>query len=203
MYGYIYLIINKVNGHTYVGKHESSKEWFEDKYPGSGKLLKPAYKKYGIENFEKFFIQYCYDKESLNAAEKFWIAEYKSRGKAEYNIAKGGDGGNLVGGPTKGSWKKGHTPWNKGKKGCQVAWNKGIACYDETKNKISKSLKNKPLSNERKEQMSISRKGKHWYNNGIKEAFCFECPDGYKKGRLEMKWQNRDETGKFIKKGDK
>ena len=57
---------------------------------GSGKLLKLAKKKHGIENFEKFLIQYCYSKEETDKAEKFWIAEYRSRGKAEYNIADGG-----------------------------------------------------------------------------------------------------------------
>lgn len=60
---YIYLIVNKVNGKTYVGQRESSKQWYEDKYMGSGKLLRLAKQKYGIENFEKFLIQYCYSKE--------------------------------------------------------------------------------------------------------------------------------------------
>ena len=39
---YIYLIVNKVNGKTYVGQHKSSKEWYNDGYMGSGKLLKKA-----------------------------------------------------------------------------------------------------------------------------------------------------------------
>lgn len=39
MYGYIYLIINKVNGKTYIGQHKSNKYWYEDKYMGSGKNL--------------------------------------------------------------------------------------------------------------------------------------------------------------------
>lgn len=37
---YIYLIVNKVNGKTYVGQRESSKQWYEDKYMGSGKERK-------------------------------------------------------------------------------------------------------------------------------------------------------------------
>ena len=132
---YIYLIVNKVNGKTYVGQRKSSKEWYEDKYMGSGRLLGLAKKKYGIQNFEKFLIQYCYSKEETNKAERFWIAEYRRRGKAEYNLSNGGDGGN--GEANKGKkhseeWskkiseaKKGKTPWNKGKKGSQQAWNKG------------------------------------------------------------------------------
>lgn len=37
--------------------------------------------------------------------------------------------------------KVGSIPWNKGKKGLQVAWNKGIPCSEETKHKISETLK--------------------------------------------------------------
>ena len=59
MYGYIYLIVNNVNGKTYVGKRKLyNKKWNEDGYMGSGKHLKSAQKKYGIENFEKFLITY-------------------------------------------------------------------------------------------------------------------------------------------------
>ena len=83
---YIYLIVNKINGNTYVGQHKSS-NW-QDKYMGSGKLLKRAKKKYGIENFEKFLIQYCNSKEEADKAEIFWVAEYRKRGKAEYNDGK-------------------------------------------------------------------------------------------------------------------
>lgn len=90
---YIYLIVNKINGKTYVGQRKSSKEWYEDKYMGSGKILKQAQVKEGIENFEKFLIQYCWTKEQTNKAERFWIAEYRKRGKAEYNIADGGQWG--------------------------------------------------------------------------------------------------------------
>lgn len=118
--------------------------WHEDKYMGSGKHLRLAKQKYGIENFEKFLIQHCYSKEETDKAERFWIAEYRRRGKAEYNIADGGQGGST--GPMTeehrrkiGEANKCKTPWNKGKhftekhkknlseahKG-QTAWNKGL-----------------------------------------------------------------------------
>lgn len=145
---YIYLIINKVNGKTYVGQRKSLKEWYEDKYMGSGKLLKKAKIKYGIENFEKFLIQHCYSKEEVNKAERFWIAEYRSRGKAEYNIADGGDGGNGEA-------------------------NKGKHRSEETKQKLSESHKGNRLSESTKQKMSEVRKGKkhseEWAKN-ISEA---------------------------------
>lgn len=145
---YIYLIVNKVNGKTYIGQRKSSKEWYEDKYMGSGTLLKKAKQKYGIENFEKFLIQHCYSKEEVNKAEIFWIAEYRSRGKAEYNLANGGDGGNGEA-------------------------NKGKHLSEETKQKLSESHKGNRLSEATKQRMSEVRKGKkhseEWAKN-ISEA---------------------------------
>ena len=77
MYGYIYLIVNKIDGKTYVGKRKLyKKSWNEDGYMGSGKYLKPAQKKYGIENFEKFLITWTYSEEDACEKEKFWIAKY-------------------------------------------------------------------------------------------------------------------------------
>ena len=49
MYGYIYLTTNLINGRVYVGKHKSSK--YDSSYYGSGKAIKNALKKYGVENF--------------------------------------------------------------------------------------------------------------------------------------------------------
>ena len=134
MFGYVYFILNKVNGHSYVGRHKMhGKPWNKDGYMGSGKLLKPAQKKYGIENFEKFLIQYCATEEELNRQEEFWIAEYRSRGMAEYNISNGGEFGY-----TKGFEGKHHT--------------------EETKKKMSESGKGKH-NNKGKNN---PRYGKHW-----------------------------------------
>lgn len=87
----IYKITNKINGHHYIGQHK-----YEDesnpmgKYKGSGKILWLAYKKYGIENFETEIIyKRIRDKETVDAMEIWAIEKYKP----EYNIAKGGDGG--------------------------------------------------------------------------------------------------------------
>lgn len=182
---YIYLIVNKVNGKTYVGQRKSSKEWYEDKYMGSGKYLKSAKQKYGIENFEKFLIQYCYSKEETDKAERFWIAEYRSRGKAEYNIADGGDGGGFKGKHHSQESKrklseanKGNIPGNKGKhhseeakkkiseanKG-RKAWNKGKPMSEEQRKKLSeahKEKKHKPHSEETKQKISEAMKCKRW-----------------------------------------
>lgn len=33
----------------------------------------------------------------------------------------------------------------------------------------------------------INRTGRHWYNNGKENKFCYECPDGFVPGRLLIK----------------
>lgn len=85
----IYEIINKINGKSYIGQHSSDKI---DEYWGSGKLIKRAIKKYGVENFEKIILEKCYNKEELNEREKYWIKE-KDTINTGYNLTEGGTGG--------------------------------------------------------------------------------------------------------------
>ena len=160
MYGYIYLIVNNVNGKTYVGKHKSSKLYNQDKYMGSGTLLKPAQKKYGIENFEKFLITWTYSEEDACEKEKFWIAHYRSLGKAEYNISDGGEFGY-----TKGFLGKHHSEETKKK------------MSESGKGKHNHKGKNNPRygkkwTSEQKKVLSESHKkhpNKVW-NKGIKRT---------------------------------
>ena len=62
---------------------------------------------------------------------------------------------------------------------------------EETKLKISEANKGKHHSIESRRKMSEAQKGKniwakgrHWYNNGIKNIMSKECPDGFVPGRL-------------------
>ena len=48
---YNYITTNKVNGKQYVGAHTEKKD--NDRYLGTGQLIKKAIKKYGRDNFEK------------------------------------------------------------------------------------------------------------------------------------------------------
>jgi group I intron endonuclease len=131
-YGYIYITTNKINGKRYIGQHKS-KDW-DYNYIGSGKVLKHAIKKYGIENFTCFPLAWSWNKAEINQLEIDYISHYKP----EYNLAKGGNGGN--------------------------AGNKGHTHSEEARKKISESNKRRIISEETRKKISESRKGeKHHY----------------------------------------
>ena len=55
---------------------------------------------------------------------------------------------------------------------------------DETRMRISAAHKGKRLSKEHINKVAEANRGKHWYNNGKENKFCFECPPGFMPGRL-------------------
>lgn len=101
--------------------------------------------------------------------------------------------------------KKGKVPWNKGKTGVfhhsqetieKIRTSSAKAIWTEDRGrKISESKKGKPspLKGRKgrqhdplsKNKLSLARKGRTWYNNGIKNKISFEHPgEGWIKGRL-------------------
>lgn len=97
-YGFIYITTNKINGVKYIGqKSYQTNNW--KNYLGSGIHLKNAINKYGSENFERKIIEECFSKEELDKREIYWIDFYNAVNSENfYNIAKGGDGGNVIAG---------------------------------------------------------------------------------------------------------
>ena len=81
----IYKTTNLLNGKSYVGQQSTNDEM----YLGSGKILKLAIKKYGVENFKKEIIEECLTREELNKREIYWIKKLNP----VYNIHEGGYGG--------------------------------------------------------------------------------------------------------------
>jgi hypothetical protein len=122
-YGYIYLTVNKINNKKYIGQHKG--HW-DSKYFGSGKILKRATKKYGIEFFDCYPLCLAFTKDELNQLEIDFIEYYKP----EYNIAKGGQGGNV-----------------------------GKEAYKK-RSEILTGRKRKPFTKEHKQKISIANKGK-------------------------------------------
>ena len=55
---------------------------------------------------------------------------------------------------------------------------------EEARRKISDAHRGKRLSKEHINKVAEANRGKHWYNNGKENKFCFECPPGFIPGRL-------------------
>lgn len=95
MTGIIYKTTNLVNGNIYIGKVRQ--KWpHDEKYLGSGVLLKKAIAKYGEENFKREAIDEFKTKNEENEKEKFWISHYRKTKNVLYNIADGGQGGGFI-----------------------------------------------------------------------------------------------------------
>lgn len=91
MIHYVYEITNNINGKIYVGVH-STKD-VNDGYMGSGKHLKQAIIKYGIDNFTKRIIEFYPNADECYAAERDIVnAEFVMRSDT-YNLKIGGEGG--------------------------------------------------------------------------------------------------------------
>jgi group I intron endonuclease len=87
MFYTIYKITNQINGKYYIGKHQTKN--LDDGYMGSGKLLKQAIAKYGIENFKKEILHIFDNEADMNAKEKELVVVCEST----YNLNEGGRGG--------------------------------------------------------------------------------------------------------------
>lgn len=87
----IYKTTNLVNSKIYIGKHVTVD--LNDAYLGSGKLLKAAIIKYGIEHFKKEVL-FVFDNEAaMNAKEKELVTEEFILQENNYNLCIGGQGG--------------------------------------------------------------------------------------------------------------
>ena len=168
IYGYIYMTKNQINGKRYIGQHKSS-EW-DNYYFGSGKLLKRAIKKYGKENFTCQPLVWALSKEQLDEQEIYFIYYHKP----EYNITPGGEG--FGGGEKNPMWGK------VGDK--HPAF--GYKHTEEHKQKMSelKKGKKRPEISEKMKGKNHHSFGKHWFTNGEKNIMAFECPEGFKAGRI-------------------
>lgn len=89
MYHYFYKIINKLNNHYYYGIHSTDN--LNDGYMGSGRNLRRAINKYGIENFEKEIIKFFDTREECAKYEQLIVNENLVLAKDCYNISLGGE----------------------------------------------------------------------------------------------------------------
>jgi hypothetical protein len=67
---------------------------------------------------------------------------------------------------------------------------------EESRKKMSEAKRGKTLSEEHKKKLSEAHRGRkgsaspfygrHWFTNGVKDTLSFECPPGFKPGRLSF-----------------
>jgi len=89
-YNYFYRITNNLNNHFYYGVHSTND--LNDGYMGSGKRLKYAYEKYGIENFSKEILKFFENRNDAYKFESEVVTESLVKDNKCYNCTVGGVG---------------------------------------------------------------------------------------------------------------
>jgi group I intron endonuclease len=91
MFYYLYQITNLVNNKIYIGVHKT--ENLNDDYMGSGKVIKDAIKKYGIDNFKKDILEHFDNSDAMYEREKEIVTDEFLLREDVYNLRRGGFGG--------------------------------------------------------------------------------------------------------------
>jgi group I intron endonuclease len=150
---YVYVITNKINGKKYIGMSINKKPSFIVSYYGSGKLIKQAIKRYGIENFDKEIIKtFDTEKETRDYERMLIEKEDAINSNLYYNLCCGGYGGGV----------KGHMVSEDTKRLISEKL-KGHVHTDETKIKISNAKKGRKRSESEIEKFKNSIR-KYWDN---------------------------------------
>lgn len=196
MFYTIYKTTNQINGKFYVGAHKT--EDLNDDYLGSGKLLKRAIEKWGIDNFSKEILFVFETAEEMFAKEAELVTDDFLSENNTYNLKVGGFGGfdyinqsDIVCSRNRTIAKKrtykeplfvsnnAKKPWAS-KNLNRKNWS-GLKHTEESKRKISDKLKLASVGEKN------SQYGTMWINDGIvckKIKKHEEIPTRWKRGRV-------------------
>jgi group I intron endonuclease len=213
--GKSYIGKTKAKLETRIKQHLQLFRSSERPYKGCPTKLFYALEKYPIKEWTKEILFESDDLIETNEKEKFFIEQFDTISEG-YNISKGGDG-RLVDTlaeehkkvisekrktwfateagqkwkqelsdkwKTKNPCQPGNVPWNKGKNGHKHS--------EETKKKLSKSLKGRIFTEEHKEKISLSKKGKHHsseHKEKIRQANIGKIQTDHQKQRVRETMQ--------------
>lgn len=164
-YNCIYMYTNLITGKKYVGKAKDFDKRYKEHLKYDEQLIDKKINEYGIENFKiEILIENVQDNDKLNEYEKFFIKRKRSHVSygTGYNRTWGGDGGDTLSGMTDEQRKEHSRKMSEARKGDKNPMY-GKPRSEETKQKLSESLKgkpSKPRSEETKRKISQSLKGK-------------------------------------------
>ena len=177
----IYKFVNLLNGKIYIGytsnlkkRLKSHKKSIEN--PKYTSIFHSSVRKHGWNNFHLEIIYQSKDGEHcLNIMEPYFIKQFESFGEKGYNMTEGGEG-------SPGFKHNTETKYIIGSR------TRGKTLPESHKTKISKSHIGIKPSEKTRKLMSENRKGRKWYNNGIKNTQSKTNPgEGWVSGRVNRK----------------
>lgn len=89
---YVYKITNTINGKWYIGKRKHHSP-YNDKYMGSGKLIKESIEKHGKQNFKKEILAIFESNDEAACLEAQLVTKETISTNMSYNMHEGGHGG--------------------------------------------------------------------------------------------------------------
>jgi hypothetical protein len=147
MHYIIYKTTNLVNGNFYIGYHSTNN--LDDKYLGSGKLLRLAINKYNIDKFKKEILFIFDTKEEALLKEREVVNPDFIKRNDVYNVKYGGEGG----------WE--HTWYDKRRYDAWRKVNKGWSMTFEKRSKLflgkNNGMYGKKQSSAMKERMKLNQ----------------------------------------------
>lgn len=201
----IYIHTNKVNGKRYIGqtcKYPPECRWGKNgKGYSSNKHFTNAILKYGWNSFSHSIVISGLTLEEANLAESLLIEAFDTMNPEHgYNKKDGGNNGHLSE-----EARKNISQANKGKakppgfgKKISLA-KKGHIVEANTRIILSKKCSGWHHTEEGRHKISEKNTGKHWYNNGERNVFDFECPDGFVPGMMPYAISSSEKKSAYFK----